>query len=76
MSFKVDEHFLVPKHSLLNEEEAKKVLDKLSVSLDKMPAILKSDPAIKKLKAKVGDIVKIERQSPTAGKTVYYRVVR
>ncbi len=76
MSFNVGEHFLVPKHSILSEGEAEKLLAKLGTPLEKMPSILKSDPAIKKLKPKTGSVVKIQRNSPTAGKAIYYRVVR
>jgi len=76
MSFKVEEHFLVPKHSLLKDAEAKKLLDRLNTSLDRMPSILKADPSVKRLKPKVGDIIKIERKSHTAGKSTYYRVVK
>lgn len=69
-------HFLVPKHTIVPKEKEEEILKKLHATKDMLPIILRSDPAIKKLKAKPGDIIEIERVSPTAGKSLYYRVVR
>lgn len=68
-------HDLVPKHVLLNEQEKQEVLERYGISLKQLPRILASDPVIKLLGGKPGDVVKISRKSPTAGKSVYYRVV-
>ena len=73
--FKVEEHILVPKHSKLSEKEKAELLEKYQITLQELPKILKKDPAIRELGAKNGEIIKIERQSPTAGKTVFYRCV-
>jgi len=72
---KILEHELVPKHEVLPPEEASKVLKKLGVSPDKLPWIRASDPIARAIGAKPGDIVKIIRKSPTAGKIVVYRYV-
>jgi DNA-directed RNA polymerase subunit H len=64
-----------PKHEVLNEEEAKKILDKYKVSIDELPRISKQDPALKGLEINIGDVIKIIRKSQTAGETVYYRAV-
>lgn len=69
------EHFLVPKHRVLSPEEAQKVLEKYRIKPHQLPYILTSDPVVKALGAKPGDIIEIIRESPTAGKAVYYRVV-
>jgi DNA-directed RNA polymerase subunit H len=71
----VIEHKLVPKHELLSPEEGAQVLEKYKVSRDQMPRILATDPAIKHLQAKVGDLIKITRNSKFVGKSTYYRVV-
>ncbi|MEM5829155.1 MAG: DNA-directed RNA polymerase subunit H [Candidatus Aenigmatarchaeota archaeon] len=71
----VEKHTLVPKHIILSEEEKVEVLKKYRASLRQFPKILITDPAIADKNPKVGDIVKIIRKSPTAGETVYYRVV-
>ena len=76
MANKIEEHVLVPKHSVVPEEEVQSLLEKLNATREKIPAILKGDPGIKKLKPKKGDMIKIERASHTAGKTIYYRVVK
>ena len=70
------QHKLVPEHTILSEEEAQKVLDDLNVRLDQIPKILPTDPVVKAIDAKVGDILKITRKSDTAGIFVAYRVVR
>ena len=70
------QHKLVPEHTILSEEEAQKVLDDLNVRLDQIPKILPTDPVVKAIDAKVGDILKITRKSETAGIVVAYRVVR
>ncbi len=68
-------HSLVPKHSKLSDSEKEKLLKRYNTNPKSLPRIIKSDPAIAKLGAKLGDVIKIERESQTAGKTVYYRVV-
>ena len=75
MPFEIMQHFLVPKHILLNAEEAEALLKKFGLQPSQLPQIFISDAAIADLRPKKGDIVKIVRNSPTAGKTVYYRRV-
>jgi DNA-directed RNA polymerase subunit H len=71
----IEKHQLVPKHIILSEEEKAEVLKKYKASLRQFPRILINDPAIADKNPKVGDLVKIIRKSPTAGESVYYRVV-
>lgn len=71
----VMEHFLVPKHRVLSPEEAEEVLKRYGATPQQLPYILASDPVVKALGAKPGDIIEIIRESPTAGKAVYYRLV-
>lgn len=79
-SFNTLTHFLVPEHKLLTDEEADAVLQKLGVTRDKLPKIKTSDAAMQILATIVGPIpegkvVKITRESETAGTFVAYRLV-
>jgi DNA-directed RNA polymerase subunit H len=71
----ISRHKLVPKHIILGDKEREELLKRYKINLNQLPRLLTSDPMVKKLDAKVGDVVKIERESGTAGKTIYYRVV-
>jgi DNA-directed RNA polymerase subunit H len=62
-------------HELLSQEEQEEVLKRYRTTRPQLPKILTSDPVVRRLGAKPGDIIKITRTSPTAGVTVYYRVV-
>jgi DNA-directed RNA polymerase subunit H (RpoH/RPB5) len=73
--FDLFEHELVPKHEILESDERAELLSKYRVEPYQLPRIKKSDPAIIAIGAKVGDIVKILRDSPTAGSYVAYRYV-
>ncbi|HDM36720.1 MAG TPA: DNA-directed RNA polymerase subunit H [Candidatus Syntrophoarchaeum butanivorans] len=69
------DHELVPKHEVLTEEEEKAVLRKYKVSKRQLPKIKYSDPIAREIGAEVGQIIKITRDSKTAGKSIAYRVV-
>ena len=75
MSFDIINHILVPKHSLLNDKEKKALFEKYNITIQQLPKISIIDVAIQHLKPKLGDVVKIERESHTATKSVYYRGV-
>ncbi|MEM4263528.1 MAG: DNA-directed RNA polymerase subunit H [Candidatus Woesearchaeota archaeon] len=73
--FDVTKHMLVPKHSIASDAEKKKIIQRYCLTGQELPRILKTDPAIINLKPKEGDIIKIIRNSPTAGKAIFYRRV-
>lgn len=73
--FKITDHHLVPKHEVMTEKEKEKVMKSFNVTEKQLPKILHSDPVIKEIGAKIGDLIKITRNSQVAGKTVYYRIV-
>jgi DNA-directed RNA polymerase subunit H len=71
----IPDHIYVPKHTIMTKEEAEKVLEKYHTKPTEMPLIYVSDPAIRGLGVKPGDMIKIARKSPTAGESIYYRYV-
>lgn len=76
MPKKVTEHFLVPKHELVPKERINEVIERFGVEFEKLPGILKDDPVVEEIGAKRGDMIKITRTSPTAGRAIYFRVIR
>ena len=70
-----EKHILVPEHKKLSEKDKAELLKKYNITLKELPKILNSDPAIAELDVDEGDVIKITRNSRTAGKTVYYRGV-
>ena len=75
MAFDVNKHQLVPKHSKVSDSEKAKLFEKFNIIDKQLPRISEKDAAIAKLGVKVGDVIKVERASETAGVTVYYRLV-
>ncbi len=75
MALDIPKHTLVPVHSKVSDNEKEKVLSALQATTTQLPKIYKDDAALVKLAVKAGDIIKIERKSPTAGVSFYYRVV-
>ncbi len=73
--FKPLEHKMVPKYEILNEDEVKKILSEYTIEKEQLPKIRISDPSAIAIKARVGDVIRITRQSPTAGKSFFYRYV-
>ena len=69
------QHYLVPKHEIATKEEIQALKEKYSLKLWQLPRLYQSDPVAKILGAKVGDVIKITRKSPTAGVYVTYRLV-
>jgi DNA-directed RNA polymerase subunit H len=59
----------------MSEEEVEKVLNILKINKEQLPKIKAEDPIAKEIGAKVGDIIRIERESPTSGKSTAYRLV-
>lgn len=68
-------HELVPEHIILSKSEAEKIIKELNIHPEQLPKIKKDDPVVKAIEAKPGDILKIIRKSPTAGKFITYRLV-
>ncbi len=72
---RIMEHELVPKAEIVPKEEAKKILKQLNAAPWQLPWIRASDPLVRIIGAKPGDVIRIIRKSPTAGEVVVYRFV-
>ncbi len=68
-------HELVPTHEILDKKEAKKLVSSLNIVNEQLPQISVDDPAAVTIGAKAGDVLKITRNSQTAGTTDYFRFV-
>ena len=68
------EHDLVPTHRIMSRSEVNSVLTTLGITLSNLPKIVVSDPQVKKLGAKTGDVLQIEREDFGKAYT-YYRLV-
>ncbi len=79
--FNILKHTMVPRHELLTDEEADKVLKRLKITRDQLPKIRDSDAAIKTLKVAINkdipekSVVKIIRDSQTSETAEVFRLV-
>jgi DNA-directed RNA polymerase subunit H len=82
--FNVLNHVNVPLHEIVPQDEEATVLGSYQVTKDQLPKILVTDPAARAAKlmggdgetgASPGNIIKITRESSTAGVHVAYRSV-
>lgn len=73
--FNLFKHYLVPLHEFATEEEIEELKERYSIFKYQLPKISAEDPAVQLLGAKIGDVLKITRNSPTAGEFIVYRAV-
>jgi DNA-directed RNA polymerase subunit H len=67
-------YFMIPEMKVLSGSEKTKLFKKYGVDEKKLPKILEKDPAVKALEAKLGDIIRIQRDDGT-GKYYDFKVV-
>lgn len=68
-------HALVPLHEVVPDSDVPAILAKYSIVKEQLPKIKSTDPAVQVIDAKPGQLVRVTRNSPTAGKHVAYRLV-
>jgi len=73
--FDITKHQFVPKHTVLNNDEAIDVLLKYNVKIQNLPKINREDPVVKFIGGRPNQIIKIESFNPTTGLSVTYRLV-
>jgi DNA-directed RNA polymerase subunit H len=69
------DHVMVPEHKIMSEEEVQSLFSRYHLTSDQLPKMFHDDPAVKAIKAKVGDVIRIVRYSQTAGIAESYRLV-
>ena len=75
LQFNVLNHELVPKGNVLNKEEEGELFLKYHLtSSNNLPEISRFDPQAMAMGLRPGQIIRLERKSPTAINSVYYRV--
>lgn len=74
-AFNIFLHKLVPEHEILTPKQKEEVLAKYKIQPFQLPQIKASDPAVKAIGAKPGDVLRVIRDSPTAGVHMAYRYV-
>lgn len=76
LMFNITHHEIVPKHIILTEDEAKKVIDDFDATKSQLPKLLSTDPVAKYYGMKSGTVCRIVRNSPMTGESIYYRIVK
>jgi len=70
----VSQHELVPDHTIIEDEEIQDVLEEYDIKKTDLPKLQRLDPAAPD-EAKVGDVVRVTRDSRTTDEAVVYRLV-
>ena len=75
MKIDIQDHLLVPTHEIMTEDEIADEFSDVEYDFKNLPKIRSNDPVVKAIDAKPGDILRITRESQTAGVFVTYRIV-
>ena len=79
MKVDIQQHDLVPKHEVISESEKELLQKNSDFDVNNLPKIKINDPVVKELsnncEISAGDVLRITRNSKTAGEFVSYRIV-
>jgi DNA-directed RNA polymerase subunit H (RpoH/RPB5) len=73
--FNIFDHEVVPHHNKLTNKEIRSFLINYQIEKHQIPKILETDPAVKAIQAKPGDVLRIVRNPVMGEQGAYYRVV-
>ena len=71
----IQNHMLVPKHEIMSEDEISEEFSDVDYDYKNLPKIKSDDPVVKTIGAVAGNVLRITRESQTAGVFVTYRIV-
>ena len=75
MKIDIQNHKLVPKHEIMTEDEITDELSDVEYDFKDLPKIRADDPVVEEIGAEPGNVLRITRESQTAGVFVTYRIV-
>ena len=75
MKIDIQDHMLVPKHEIMTEEEISEEFSDVDYDFKDLPKIKSEDPVVKAIGAEPGNVLRITRESQTAGVVITYRIV-
>ena len=75
MKIDIQDHMLVPKHEIMTEEEISEEFSDVDYDYKNLPKIKSTDPVVKAIGANEGNVLRITRESQTAGVFITYRIV-
>ena len=73
--FDIQKHKLVPKHEIMTEEEISEEFSDVDYDFKDLPKIKANDPVVEAIGAEPGNVLRITRDSQTAGVFATYRIV-
>ena len=75
LQYNILQHEMVPKTTILDDEETRQIMLQYNIlSLSQFPEISRFDPVALAICMRPGQVCQIDRPSPTASITVFYRV--
>ena len=75
MKIDIQDHMLVPKHEIMTEKEISEEFSDVDYDFKDLPKIKSEDPVVKAIGAEPGNVLRITRESQTAGVFITYRIV-
>ena len=75
MKIDIQDHMLVPKHEIMTEDEISDEFSDVDYDFKDLPKIKANDPVVEAIGAEPGNVLRITRESQTAGVFVTYRIV-